>query len=104
MKNTILNHQSLNKDLATLLFRLIFGAMFVYYGYTKLASFNEILPMFGDIIGIGAKLSFSLVIFAELFCGFFGVGRLLHAVGHHPDLYCHGGCIFLLRMQKTRLS
>lgn len=70
MKNTILNHQSLNKDLATLLFRLIFGGMFVYYGYTKLASFNEILPMFGDIIGIGAKLSFSLVIFAELFCGF----------------------------------
>lgn len=27
--------------------------------------------MFGDIIGIGAKLSFNLVIFAEFFCGIF---------------------------------
>ena len=26
--------------------------------------------MFGDIIGIGSKLSFNLVIFAELICGF----------------------------------
>ncbi len=27
--------------------------------------------MFGDILGIGAKLSFQLVIFAEFFCGLF---------------------------------
>jgi len=36
----------------------------------KLANYDQILPMFGDIIGIGSKLSFNLVIFAELFCGF----------------------------------
>ena len=28
------------------------------------------LPMFQDLIGIGSKLSFNLVIFAEFFCGF----------------------------------
>jgi len=33
--------------------------------------YDQILPMFGDIIGIGSKLSFHLVIFAELVCGFF---------------------------------
>jgi putative oxidoreductase len=43
----------------------------VYYGYQKAASYDQILPMFGDIIGIGAKLSFNLVIFAELICGAF---------------------------------
>ena len=69
MKN-ILNHQTLNKELLILFLRLIFGGMFVYYGYTKLASYNEILPMFGDVIGIGSKVSFILVIFAELVCGF----------------------------------
>lgn len=69
MKNLI-NVQSLNTDLATLLLRLIFGGMFVYYGYMKAANYEAIAPMFQDIIGIGAKLSFNLVIFAELVCGF----------------------------------
>ncbi|MDB5193291.1 MAG: hypothetical protein JWQ96_2854 [Segetibacter sp.] len=71
MKNKILNSASLNTNIAALLLRLIFGGMFVHYGYNKLAAYDQILPMFGDIIGIGAKLSFNLVIFAELFCGFF---------------------------------
>ena len=31
---------------------------------------NEILPQFPDLIGIGSKFSFILVIFAELVCGF----------------------------------
>ncbi len=71
MKNKIFGTASLNTDLAALLLRLIVGAFFVYYGYLKIASYNQILPMFGDIIGIGSELSFNLVIFAELFCGFF---------------------------------
>lgn len=40
------------------------------FGYMKVISYDAILPMFGDIIGIGSKLSFNLVIFAELVCGF----------------------------------
>lgn len=36
----------------------------------KLSSYNEILPNFPDLIGIGSKLSFILVIFAEFVCGF----------------------------------
>ncbi|RYJ41974.1 DoxX family protein [Flavobacterium beibuense] len=62
--------QPLNTDLATLLLRLIFGGMFVYYGFMKAANYEAIAPLFQDIIGIGAKLSFNLVIFAELVCGF----------------------------------
>ncbi len=70
MKFKLLNQQSLNTDLAALLLRLIIGGLFVYYGYTKFASYDQILPMFQDVIGIGARLSFNLVIFAELGCGF----------------------------------
>jgi putative oxidoreductase len=62
---------SLNTDLATLALRLTIGGLFIYYGYSKLANYDQILPMFGDIIGIGSTLSFNLVIFAELFCGIF---------------------------------
>ncbi len=71
MKTKILGTHPLDTDLAALLLRLIVGGLFVYYGWLKLASYDQILPMFGDIIGIGPKLSFNLVIFAELFCGFF---------------------------------
>jgi putative oxidoreductase len=64
-------YQPLHTDLAILIVRLLFGGLFVHYGYGKLVNYDQILPMFGDIIGIGPKLSFNLVIFAELFCGFF---------------------------------
>lgn len=65
----LLGYQPLSSDLAALLLRLIFGGLFIRYGYMKIAAYNDILPMFQDIIGIGAKLSFNLVIFAEFFCG-----------------------------------
>lgn len=67
----LISYHSLNIDLATLFLRLIFGGMFIRYGYMKLVGFNEILPHFGDIIGIGSKLSLILVVFAEFFCGIF---------------------------------
>jgi putative oxidoreductase len=70
MKNKTVSYQSLNTDIAALLLRLIFGGLFVYYGYTKLILFNQILPIFKDVIGIGSKTSLVLVIFAEFFCGF----------------------------------
>ena len=66
----MLGYQSLSSDLATLILRVTIGGLFVYHGYTKVIAFNEILPQFPDIIGIGAKLSFILVIFAEFVCGF----------------------------------
>lgn len=67
----ILGYPSLNTDFATVFLRLLFGGLFVYYGYGKVDAYHQILPIFGDIIGIGSKLSFHLVIFAELVCGFF---------------------------------
>jgi putative oxidoreductase len=71
MTNRILSPRSLNTDLAALVLRLVFGGLFIYYGWMKLSNYDQILPMFGDIIGIGSKLSFNLVIFAEFFCGIF---------------------------------
>lgn len=68
--NRISDHQPLHTDLAALTLRLILGGLFTWNGYEKLIAFNEILPIFGDIIGIGSRLSLILVIFAELVCGF----------------------------------
>jgi putative oxidoreductase len=71
------SYKSLNTDIASLLLRLMFGGLFVYYGYTKVNMYDQVLPMFTDLIGIGSKLSYNLVIFAEFFCGFLVVIGLL---------------------------
>lgn len=65
---TLFKPESLHTDLATLLIRLIVGGLFIRYGWMKIVNYDQILPMFGDIIGIGSRLSFNLVIFAEFFC------------------------------------
>ena len=66
-----LGPQPLNTDVAALLLRLILGGLFFFiHGWQKIDNYQQILPMFGDIIGIGSKLSFNLVIFAEFFCAF----------------------------------
>jgi putative oxidoreductase len=72
MKNTLLRSHSLNTDLAILILRSLFGILFTYYGYTKIQQYDAIAPNFPDLIGIGGKLSFILVIIAE-----FGGGILI---------------------------
>ena len=65
----ITDYRSWNTDLASLLLRLVFGGLFVFYhGYGKIANYQMILPQFKDMLGIGPQLSFNLVIFAEFFC------------------------------------
>lgn len=72
MKNRIINYQSLHTDLAVLLLRILFGALFIYYGYSKLVGFDQIVPMFKDYTGLGVKASLALVVLAE-----FGGGILI---------------------------
>jgi len=66
----LIQSASLDTDAATLLLRLLFGILFVRYGYNKLMSYDEYVANFPDLIGIGGTLSLQLVIFAELICGF----------------------------------
>lgn len=68
---SLLKTQSLNTDVAALLLRLIFGGLFVHYGLFKVQNYDMMLTQFPDIIGIGAGLSFNLVVFAEFICGIF---------------------------------
>lgn len=76
MKNSFLFRTiPLNTDLAALLLRFIIGGMFIYHGYIKIENYSTYMPLMKDIIGIGPKLSFNLIIMAE-----FG-GGLLVALG-----------------------
>ena len=71
MIKRILSTDPFNKDASALLLRLIFGGLFLYFGIFKLQLFDQLYHNFSDPIGIGPKLSFILVLFAEVLCAFF---------------------------------
>lgn len=71
MKNPFTSTHPLNVDVAALFLRLILGGLMIYHGYGKVMAFNEMYPAFPDVIGIGGKLTYILVVFAEFFCGIF---------------------------------
>lgn len=93
--NKVLRTQSLSTDLATLLLRLIFGGMFIRYGYMKLSEFDQFVTMFPDSIGIGSRLSLILVIFAEFFCGIFVTVGFLTRLSIIPILITMGVAFFI---------
>lgn len=61
----------LDTDLATLILRAIFGGMFIFHGWPKLANYSNMVEMFNDPVSIGNEASVALVVFAEVFCGLF---------------------------------
>jgi putative oxidoreductase len=50
--------------------RLVFGFLLMSHGIAKWLIFKDITETFPDPIGIGAELSFWLVLFAEVACSF----------------------------------
>lgn len=69
MLQPLLSPKPLNADLAALLLRLVFGGMFIFFGFGKITGYNDILPMFEGYFGMSSKMSFNLVVFAEFGCG-----------------------------------
>ena len=69
MRNFFLKCQPLSADFAALLLRLLFGVLFIWYGWMKIDGYDKYIGMMPDYLGIGSRLSYNLVIFAEFFCG-----------------------------------
>jgi len=73
MTNTYRTNLNLkNVDLGLLIFRVAIAALMLTHGVPKLLDFfgpDEI--KFGDPIGLGENLSFTLVVFAEFICAVF---------------------------------
>jgi putative oxidoreductase len=58
-------------NVAMLLLRLGAGALIIPHGYDKLIHFSEKKDSFMNFMSMGSTPSYSLVIFAEFFCGMF---------------------------------
>lgn len=63
--------------MAMLILRLCFGILIAHHGYDKLIHFSEMQNTFMNFMGLGSKISLSLTIFAEFFCGILVVVGLL---------------------------
>ena len=99
MKNKILRTSPLNADLGALTLRLILGGLFIYHGVQKIQMYDTILPMFTDLIGIGSKLSFNLLIFAEFFCGFLVLIGFFTRLSVLPILFAISVAYFIAHQQ-----
>ena len=87
MSNRLLSTQPWAPHFAALLLRLILGGLFIYHGYLKIENYSTYQPMMQDVIGIGSKLSYNLVIFAEFGCGILLVLGFLTRLAVLPILF-----------------
>ena len=92
----LLSSNPFSPDFAAFLMRLIVGGLFcAYHGYDKVVHYHLYLSMTKDIIGIGPQLTYNLIIFAELFCGFLVLIGLLTRVAIIP-LFINMSVAFLV--------
>ena len=70
-------HLPMTYSVMLLAARIVFGTMFLSHGVAKWAAFNEASINFPDPLGMGATLSFWLVMFAEVVCS---IGFILGAL------------------------
>ncbi|MDA3614318.1 DoxX family protein [Polluticaenibacter yanchengensis] len=55
-------------DIASLLLRIVFGALMIPHGYGKLQNFDTYKAKFMSFMGLSQSISLGLAIFAEFFC------------------------------------
>jgi putative oxidoreductase len=77
MRSLFLRWPSLGTDFATLWLRLLFGGLFIYYGYQKIQGYEQYSSMFPDYIGLGHQATYILVTVSEFLGGILLVLGLL---------------------------
>jgi putative oxidoreductase len=77
MKKYLFSTQPQSNDLAVLVLRVSFGLLMARYGLMKLQDFGNMSANFMDWLGLGPKITLTLVVFAELGCAVLVVVGLL---------------------------
>ncbi len=55
-------------SISLLILRVVFGALFMVHGWTKLSNFDATVEAFGQM-GMGGSIAVYFAIFGEFFCG-----------------------------------
>jgi len=100
MNRFVLRTRPWQYDAGALFVRLILGGLMIYSGQMKIYDYDKILPLFGDPIGLGTKLSFNLLIFSEFFCGILVVIGLFTRLAVLPIMFSMGVAFFVAMRQS----
>ena len=85
----------MTESLILLAARVIFGFLFMSHGVAKWIMFKDASETFYDPIGIGATLSFWLVLFAEILCSFGVILGALYRLSLIPIIFSMCVAVFI---------
>lgn len=88
------NYNAWQFNLAMLVLRVGAGILLASHGFQKLTHFHEFSAQFMNWMGLGAKASLSLVIFAEFFCAIFVILGLFTRLASIPILISLSVAVF----------
>lgn len=83
-----------------LAFRVIFGIMIMYHGYTKLRNFKALSTTFPDPLNLGIKTSLVLAVFGEFICPIAFIAGFLYRLCMIPMMF-NMFIAFFVAMRKT---
>lgn len=87
---------STTESLILLTARVIFGFLFMSHGIAKWIMFKDFTEAFYDPIGLGATLSFWLVLFAEIVCSFGFILGVLFRLSLIPMIFSMCIAVFII--------
>ncbi len=95
MKRFLSTHYSAGAfNFAMLLLRVVAGGFLLKHGYDKMVHFEETSAHMMSFMGLGAKASTALVIFAEFFCSLLVILGLFTRMACIPVIICMAVALF----------
>lgn len=82
-------------NIGMLVLRVFLGLILISHGYPKLVNFPTLKHKFMNFLSLGSTVSLTLIIFAELFCGFLLVIGMFTRLAAIPVIIGMGVVFFI---------
>jgi putative oxidoreductase len=83
-------------SLMLLVVRVMFGALLMWHGMTKIVNVESVAENFPNPLGLGPRLSFYLVVFAEVICSAAVVMGAFYRLALIPIIFAMGVALFVV--------
>ena len=83
-------------SLMLLALRVLFGVLLMWHGMTKVANVESVAENFPNPLGLGHRLSFYLVVFAEVICSAAVIMGAFYRLALIPIIFAMGVALFVV--------
>lgn len=83
-------------SLMLLVVRVMFGALLMWHGMTKIVNVESVADNFPNPLGLGPRLSFYLVVFAEVICSAAVIMGAFYRLALIPIIFAMGVALFVV--------